>query len=500
VLVELVGVEKRFRGVVALRGASLTIQEGEVHALAGENGAGKSTLGKVLCGAVSPSAGEMRVRGRPVTYRSPRDALGDGIVLISQEVALVPARSVLENVFLGLRMKRAAERETYERLAAQAGFAVPAGACVGSLSIAQQMQVEVLRALARNASLIVMDEPTAALPADESARLHAIVRSLRERGTAVVYVSHHLEECLRLADRVTVMKDGGIVRTSQAAEETAASLVTAMLGRVQESAFPTRPPLPASSEAALHVEGLSTAADARSSLVVRDVSFSVRKGEILGIAGLVGSGRSELARAIFGAERRTAGTVSVGHRQLVGRGPREAIRAGLVLVPESRKDDGLVLQRTAAENIALPNLPKGARGLRLNLRTERSVATAVLERVGGEPGAAPRVVGNLSGGNQQKVLFAKWLVGRPSVLIADEPTRGIDVGAKRSIYDLLVKLAEGGIAIVLISSELEEILALAHRVLVMREGRVVDRLDGDNIGEQRVMRAAFGFTDHPTEN
>ncbi len=483
---------KRFGSVQALRDVSLAIEPGTIHALVGENGAGKSTLGKVIAGVHAPDAGRLLIDGTERRYGSPRAALEDGVTIVAQELALVPQRSVLENVFLGRLPRRlgCVERRAlsrhYAELVEDAGFALPAECPVGMLRLADQQKVEILRALALDARLIVMDEPTAALTRDEAQRLFAIVRALRDRGTTIVYVSHFLGEVLALADTVTVLRDGQVVDTGPAAAQTEPGLVKQMIGRPLDAAFPSKRPPHADAAPILRVSGLGVGG------AVHDVSFEVRAGEVLGLAGLVGSGRSEVAHAICGSLPRTAGTIELAGRPLAARRPRDATRAGIALLPESRKTQGLVLGRPIAENVTLAHLRTVSRFGVVARRQERRRAGDLAARLGVRAPSLSVPVGQLSGGNQQKVLFAKWLLRRPSVLIADEPTRGVDVAAKRAIYDLIVELAEEGMAVVLISSELEEVLGLSHRVCVMCSGRIAATLSQDELSEDAVMAAAFG--------
>jgi ABC-type sugar transport system ATPase subunit len=495
--VELRGVSKRYGGVQALRDVDLRIERGSIHGLVGENGAGKSTLSKVIAGAVQPDSGDLIVDGRQVHYRSPRDALADGVTLVAQELALLPLRSVIDNVFLGIESRKlgfvvdADVRREYAQLSERLGFGIPPKVRVGMLRAAEQQKVEILRALARHAKLIVMDEPTAALTIDEAERLFGIIRSLQAGGTTIVYVSHLLDQVLNLVDAVTVLRDGQLVRTGPAASETPESLVVAMLGQSLNLAFPEKSFPAPDAPVVLSVRELTRAG------AIEDVSFDVKAGEIVGLAGLIGSGRSEVARAIFGADGHDQGTVELDGAKLRLRKPSDAVRAGIAMLPESRKEQGLLMGRSIVENVTLPHLGEvstagflaGAKQLR-----ETSVLTKQLDV------RARRVtsrVDTLSGGNQQKVLFAKWLFRRPRLLIADEPTRGVDVGAKRSIYELIARLAGEGMAVILISSELEEVIGLAHRVLVMRRGRIVAEFDGRTVSEDAVMRAAFATAAAP---
>ncbi len=490
-LVEVLGVSKRFGGIRALRDVTLEIKRGTVHGLVGENGAGKSTLGKLIAGVHRPDAGEIRVAGRTVDYHSPRDALEDGVTLIAQELALVPRRSVLENVFLGIESntlglvdQKALLRRYHELDVLDFGLApdVP----VGLLRAADQQKVEIMRSLAREARVIVMDEPTASLSPQEAGSLFETVRRLADGGTTIVFVSHFLEDVLSLCDTVTVLKDGAVVRTAPAAKETAEKLVLSMIGRSLETTFPPKHSPADDAPVVLKVEALGVPGK------LSGITFEVRRGEIVGLAGLIGSGRSEVARAIFGAERPTEGSIWLDGVPVQIRSPREAVRRGIALLPESRKQ-GLMLRRSIVENVSLPHLSSFSTGGIVRRQDERRAVAETFERVG-TPAARSLAspVGSLSGGNQQKVLFAKWLLSPPRVLIADEPTRGIDVGAKAAIYELLASLADAGLAVVLISSEPEEILGLAHTVVVLRNGRMAGTLHGDEADTESVLRLAFG--------
>jgi ABC-type sugar transport system ATPase subunit len=490
VLVEVHEIGKHFGGVRALDGVSLSVEEGTVHALIGENGAGKSTLGKIIAGALAPDAGEIRLDGQAVSFRSPREALSAGIAAIAQELLVVPRLSVAENVFLGAEPRRGgwvmrgALRRRFEALATEAGFTLPAERAAGTLRTAEQQQIEILRALARDARLIVMDEPSAALSEPDTVRLHEIIRSLTGAGKSVLLVSHFLREVLELADTVTVLRDGKLVHTKPTAEETESTLIQAMLGRPLDAAFPPKPEYRVDAPVLLSVRELSAPG-------VSGASLEVREGEIVGLAGLIGAGRSELARAIFGVDRRSDGQVELSGGHLGAATPLVSLRQGLAMLPESRKDQGLFLGRSVLENVSLSKLDEFSRLGVVKRRAERAAATQMLDRVAIKGGDYGSPVAALSGGNQQKVLFARMLMCGPRVLIADEPTRGVDVGAKRAIYDLLVGLAAEGMGVLLISSEVEEILGLAHRVLVMSRGRIVTELQGEEMTESAILAAAF---------
>ena len=484
------GVSKRFGGVPALSDVSVTIEPGKVHALIGENGAGKSTLGKIIAGVIPPDEGTMTLGDRPLALRSPREAIAHGITAIAQELTIVPGLTVAENVYLGSEVARGGlvrRREAKRRfrdLARQVGFDLAPDTRAGGLSIADQQKVEILRALSRNASIVVMDEPSAALSREETAALHEVIRSLARRGSAVILISHFLSEVLSLSDTITTLRDGRLIRTVDAEGATEDSLIEGMLGRSLSSAFPERASTDPDAPVVLEVEHLSAPG-------VNDCSFVLRRGEILGIAGLVGAGRSELVRAIFRDARASAGTVRLNGTELTGRSPSLSIRRGLVLIPESRKEMGIFMGRSVRENISLSRLDLVSRmGWIAGIRERRAVKQLMKQtNVKAANMGLPAMM--LSGGNQQKLLFARSMMCSPSVLIADEPTRGVDVGSKRAIYDLMVQMALEGMAIIVISSELEEVLGLAHRTLVMRHGSFTAELSGAQMNEQAVLAAAF---------
>lgn len=485
-------VSKSFGATVALRDVSLAITAGEVHALVGENGAGKSTLGKVLAGIVPPDSGEILLAGRPEELGSPRQALAAGVTMIAQELSLVPGLSVADNVFLGIEphrgpwVRRRELARAFQQLAAASGIDVPPDVLVGSLRIGDQQKVEILRALARDARVIVMDEPTARLSRDETAALLQTVRSLAAAGTTVIFVSHFLDEVLDVADSVTVMRDGQIVRTGPARDETRGTLIEAMTGRPLDAMFPARVPPPAGSAAVLDVRGLTRRGH------FEGIDLTVRQGEIVVLSGLVGSGRTEVLQTLYGAAPATAGRMELQGCDYRPKSVRDALSSGVALIPESRKDLGLILDRPVADNVTLPYLRDVERRGLISLRREDSVARDRMSSVGVKA-ASPRIdVSTLSGGNQQKVLFARSLVRTPALLLADEPTRGVDVGAKRSIYDLVTDLAAQGMAVLVVSSEIEEVMGLAHRILVMRQGRIVAEFDGATATEESVIAAAFG--------
>jgi simple sugar transport system ATP-binding protein/ribose transport system ATP-binding protein len=429
-----------------------------------------------------------------VRFHSPRDAIDRGVMLIAQELSIVGSLTVEQNVFLGVEPRTAGFqhrrelRRRYRELAASAGFELDGAANAGALRTADQQKVEILRALSRNAQLIVMDEPTAALSRPDVEALHVVIRQLASQGTTVVLVSHFLNEVLELADEVTILRDGRLVQTVPVAGQTEESLMAAMLGRSLDATFPAKRPPGTDAATVLSVRELTAPG-------VNGVSFELRAGEILGLAGLVGAGRTEVARAICRANRVYSGSVSVrrgGRAVAVTGSPRSAMRSGVLMIPESRKEQGLLLGRTVRENVSLSALAQVSQAGMMRPGPERRRVRDALTRVDARGGGQSVPASALSGGNQQKLLFARSLLRDPAVLIADEPTRGVDVGAKRAIYELLASLTEGGMGVLLISSDVEEILGLAHRVLVMRGGLVTAELTGDGITEAAILGSAFG--------
>ncbi|WP_028925798.1 sugar ABC transporter ATP-binding protein [Pseudonocardia acaciae] len=488
--IEIRGVGKSYSGVSVLRGIELDIAPGEIHCLVGENGAGKSTLLKILAGVIRADRGGVSFDGERTAMHHPRDAIRHGVGLISQEGALVPARTVLENVFLARWShrfgvpRRGEDLRRFEVLRREAGFDVDPGARVGELSIGRQQQVEVLRALARDTRVLAMDEPTAVLSEHETENLLGLIRRLAAAGTTVILVSHFLDQVLRVADRVTVLRDGELVITDAPEGHTPATLVRHMVGRELDVPRPEPAPVPADAPVRLAARGLSRGP-------VDGVDLSVRAGEIVGLAGLVGSGRTETLRLLFGADRLAAGVVEVdgvAHPRLT---PRRAMAAGVALVPESRKEQGLVMIRSVRENVALATLAARRVGPFFRAGAERAAVAEVSGAVDIRAAAPEAAVQTLSGGNQQKAVFAKWLLRRPRVLLVDEPTRGVDVAAKTQIHRFLVRMAAERAAIVVVSSDIEELLALAHRVLVLHRGRVAGEFER-GASSEAVMAVAFG--------
>jgi ribose transport system ATP-binding protein len=475
-LLEMTGIVKTFPGVRALDGVDLEVRAGEVHCLLGQNGAGKSTLIKVLSGAHQPDGGEILWQGQLARFGAPVVALRQGIATMYQELDLVPALSVAENIYLGherslfgftqRRQMRSAAAALMRRLGHPE---ISPQREVGLLSSAGQQLVSMARALAHNARLIVMDEPTAALAADEVDNLFRIVGELADDGVAVVYISHRLEEIRRIGHRVTVLKDGRTVAAGLDAASTPTSeLVNLMSGRMVETVFPVREESTVDEELeVLVVDGLTRAGE------FTDITFTVHAGEIVGIAGLVGSGRSELLETVFGARRPDSGTVLVNGRRLPPGSVTAAVNAGVGLAPEERKSQGLLLDLSVANNVTLASLEKYSTVGFTDRRRELRDARATLQRLDLRPADPRRIMRTLSGGNQQKAVVARWLVHGCKVLLLDEPTRGVDVGARAELYRLIHELAAAGVAVVLVSSEMPEVIGLSDRVLVLREGRRV---------------------------
>ena len=493
-LLRMAGIVKSFPGVRALDGVSFDVNAGEVHALVGENGAGKSTLMKILAGAQPADGGTIEVDGKPVTIDGPRTAERLGIGMIYQEFNLVPDLGVLENVVLGVEPRRglfldkAAAANEAAKVMAELGIALPLDRPARRLSVAEQQLTEIAKCLVRHARLIVMDEPTAALTDREIDALFALIAKLKAQNVAFVYISHRLEELPRIADRITVLRDGRAIETRPAAEMPQDEVIRLMVGRSLDAHFPDLPPVPPDAPVVLGVRGLSAA----SGVPVNDVAFEVRAGEIVGLAGLVGAGRTEIVRAIAGADVPTKGEVQVDAAPVVVRSPRSAIRAGVALITEDRKAQGLVLGMTVRENTTLAHLGQFLRGLFIDKPAETSTTNTEIAELRIRTPSGEQIVRNLSGGNQQKVVLAKWLIGHARVFLFDEPTRGIDVGAKAEIYALMVDLLRRGAAIVMVSSELPEVLGMSHRVLVVRGGRIEAEFSRAEASPDKVIAAAAG--------
>ena len=487
-VVRLRGVSKEFPGVLAVDGVDLEILPGEVHALAGENGAGKSTLMKILSQVERPNAGEVEISGESVEFRGPGHAQRLGVAMVYQEFALAPHLSVAANLFLGREpasvgfINRQAEKEKATELLKRVGLDVDSGRLVSSLTVAEQQRVEIAKALAIEAKIVIMDEPTATLAEKETEELFEVIRDLSSRGISILYISHHLDEIFRIADRVTVMRDGKVVETKPTSELDEEELVNLMVGREVGNLYPK--PEAEVGEVLLRAEGITREG------VLRNCSFEVRSGEILGFAGLVGAGRTELARAVFGADPIDSGKIELDGHELQIESPQAAIHAGIGYLTEDRKGAGLALQLGVDQNITLANVPTKA-GF-LNLGAEQRTAQDRSEQLDIQTPTIKRNVQLLSGGNQQKVVVAKWLEARARVLFFDEPSRGIDVGAKAEMFGLIGELAKEGRGIVLISSYLPELLNMCDRVVVLRGGEVAGGLNREEFSEERIVGLATG--------
>ncbi|WP_395242705.1 sugar ABC transporter ATP-binding protein [Agromyces sp. MMS24-K17] len=483
------GLRKSFAGVRALKDVSLEIAAGEVHCILGQNGAGKSTLIKTLAGVHQPDEGEILWLGSPVSIPDPESAIELGIATMYQELDVVDGLTVAENIFLGHELARAgftrrsqAYRRTRELMQRLGHGSISPNTEVGTLSAANKQIVSMARALSHDIKLIIMDEPSAVLDSEEVKNLFAVVRELTNAGIAVVYITHRLEEIRQIGDRITVIKDGrSMAHGLPVADTPTAELIRLMTGRTVENVFPPAVPFPDDAPVMLDVDGLELAG------VFSDVSFSVRAGEIVGLAGLVGSGRSEILETVYGARRSTGGRVAVAGRPLPRGSVVASVAAGVGLSPEERKSQGLVLEEPIYVNVTLSSISRFARAGWLDARAERKATRAQIEALELRPADPDRPAVTLSGGNQQKILLARWLVHGTRVLLLDEPTRGVDVGARTEIYALIRRLAAAGNAIVVVSSEIEEVLGLADTVLVVADGHVLDTLPASAIDEHGVL-------------
>ena len=495
-LLSLSGVSKEFPGVKALHNVHFDLNEGEVHAIVGENGAGKSTLMKILSGIYKKDSGEIIYKGKSVTIPNPFEAQKLGISIIHQELNLMPHLTVAENIFIGredrfpggvfLDNKKLVEATI--ALLAELGLALNPNDIVGELTIAKQQMVEIAKAVSYRGSVIIMDEPTSSLTPAETDALFKIIRSLKAAGKGVVYISHRLEELEKITDRITVIRDGQYVKTLKTTETSIPEVISLMVGRkVDQDQRPTNRNI--SSEIVMKVDGISDRH------LLRDVSFELRKGEILGFAGLMGAGRTELARAIIGADPKTAGTVTLHGKEVKIKQPSDAVAAGIGYLSEDRKRFGLLLIQNLTFNVILSSIPRFSKFGWLRIKPAAGVTRDVISQLRVRTPSENQFVKNLSGGNQQKVVIGKWLTRNCDILIFDEPTRGIDVGAKDEIYKLLTKLAEEGKSIIMISSELPEILRMSDRVAVMCNGRLTGIIDNKDANQEVIIEYATKFSD-----
>ena len=489
--IEMKGICKSFGTNQVLTDAGFVLADGEVHALMGENGAGKSTLMKILTGVYTKDAGTVLVDGAEVNYRNPQEAEKAGIVFIYQELNVLFDLTVEENLFMGKEITKKfgicdkkAMREKARQVMERMGVQIPVNATMSELSVGQQQMVEICKALMVDAKVIIMDEPTAALTQSETEALFQVIESLRKKGVSIVYISHRMEEIFQLCDRITILRDGQYVDTKYIKDITMDDVVQMMIGREIGERYPKRDVT--IGEEVLRVEGLSH------QKMFRDVNFSVRAGEVLGVSGLMGAGRTEIMQAIFGNLPTTNGKVYIDGKEVSIRNPREAIAAGIAFITEDRKTEGLLLEKSIAENIEIANLKKvskkgvlsGKKGADL---VKRGIEEFYIRCFGPE-----HACGNLSGGNQQKVVLAKWIYTDPKILILDEPTRGVDIGAKKEIYNVINDMAARGVAVIMVSSELPEVLGMSDRIMVVHEGKVTGIIDGATADQAKVMTLATG--------
>jgi ABC-type sugar transport system ATPase subunit len=497
-LLQLKSVRKNFGGVAALRDGNLDVSTGEVHLLMGENGAGKSTLMKIVAGMLERDSGEMLWQGQGVHFRSPAEAASQGIAMVHQESMLAPHLSVAENIFLGREprlplgwVNRSQMMQRAQRIIEEHHFPLQASWRVEKLSPAGKQMVEICRAIQQGSSLLIFDEPTSSLSDAETQEVFRIVSTLRARNVGVIYITHRLEELRMIGDRVTVLRDGETVHSGLLADLSTSDIIRHMVGRELTSIYTRAPVSPG--EELLRVQSLSREP------LLKDISFSLRAGEIVGLAGLIGAGRTELCRALFGLDAIHQGVVTVCGQTIRIRSPRDAVRAGLALIPEDRQRAGLATALPISYNFTMASLNQVSRFGFLNHSAERRVAADYTARLRIRASSGKQLAGRLSGGNQQKVAIAKWLVGRARIFLFDEPTRGIDVGAKAEVFEMMDELARGGAAILMVSSEMQELLQVADRILVMRQGRISGEFAGGCTQEQIMRCAAFESSPATTE-
>lgn len=489
---EMKDITKAFNRNVVLDGVSISIKPGEVRALMGENGAGKSTLMKILGGIYSADSGAIYMEGKEVSIQSVEDARKHGVSFIHQEITNIPEMTIAENIFLGREPQNYMKMVDYRRMKREAqsaldalGLGLDAGALIRGLSVAQQQMIEIARAVNEGAKILILDEPTASLSKSETDNLFLQMKRLKEAGVAMIYISHRMEETFKVCDTVTVLRDGSFIGTRNTAETSENELISMMVGREFNNMYGNK--RVTGKEVILEVKNLTTDK-------VKDISFTLKKGEILGFSGLVGAGRTELALALFGIDPIRSGEICMEGRRLNIKKPQDAIRAGIALVPEERKEQGLFLSHNIAANLTFQVLPQFIHHLRINKKREREIVDEFKQKLSIKMASEEQASGELSGGNQQKIVISKWLAAAPKVLIMDEPTRGIDVGAKSEIYKLMHSLAEAGVSIIMISSELPEIINNSSRIVVMREGKITGILDQaeTETSQEKIMSYAVG--------
>lgn len=490
VILEMKDIDKSFPGVHALDHVSFDVRRGEVHALMGENGAGKSTLMKVLTGIYTKDSGTIIYEGKEVEFHNAREAQHAGVVIVHQELNMVGHLSVAQNIFIGREFKKGFSIddkkmvEEAKKLFDRLNIDIDPTATMSELTVGKQQMCEIAKAISHDAKVIVFDEPTAALTESEIEDLFKIIRDLREQQLGIIYISHRMDEIKVITDRVTVMRDGGYVGTLISKDSTKDDIISMMVGRVIYEEPKTKSMVPENAPVVLKVENLNAGK------MVQDISFELRKGEILGFAGLMGAGRTETARAIFGADPKESGNIYINGQLVDIKSPEDAVKAGIGYLSEDRKRFGIVVQKTIAENTTMANLPNFMKGIFINKRKEKKVAAELVDSLSTKCTSVDDLVVNLSGGNQQKVVIAKWLCKNCDILIFDEPTRGIDVGAKNEIYKLMNRLASEGKSIIMISSEMTEILRMSDRIIVMYEGHKTGELMIEETTQEKIMHFA----------
>ncbi len=489
--IEMKGINKSFGTNQVLKNAGFFLKDGEVHALMGENGAGKSTLMKILTGVYKRDSGTVLVDGQEVSYKTPQEAEKAGIVFIYQELNVLFDLTVVENLFMGKEIKKAfgvcdmkAMREKALEVMKKVGVNIPVDAVMSDLSVGQQQMVEICKALMVDAKVIIMDEPTAALTESETEGLFKVINSLRKKGVSIVYISHRMEEIFQLCDRITILRDGVYIDTKEIKDITMDDVVQMMIGREIGERFPKREVK--IGEEVIKVEGLTSGKH------FHDVNFSVRAGEVLGVAGLMGAGRTEIMQAVFGNLKKDSGKIYIEGKEVTIKNPRQAIAAGIGFITEDRKTEGLLLEKSIAENIEIANLGKVSNHNVLKKEKQDELVKKGINEFKIKCFGPWHECNNLSGGNQQKVVLAKWVYTDPKILILDEPTRGVDIGAKKEIYNIINELAAKGVAVIMVSSELPEVLGMSDRIMVVREGEVRGILDGKEADQAKIMTLATG--------
>lgn len=489
--IEMKGINKSFGSNQVLKDAGFLLKDGEVHALMGENGAGKSTLMKILTGVYTKDSGKVIVDGEEVSYKTPQEAEKAGIVFIYQEINALFDLTVEENMFMGKEITKKfgvcdkkAMREKAKEVMDKVGVSIPVDAVMSDLSVGQQQMIEICKALMVDAKVIIMDEPTAALTESETEGLFKVINQLRKKGVSIVYISHRMEEIFALCDRITILRDGQYIDTKEIKDLTMDDVVQMMIGREIGERFPKR--TSKIGDVVLKVEGLT------SGKLFHDVDFEVRAGEVLGVAGLMGAGRTEIMQAIFGNLKKDSGKIYIDGEEVSIKNPRHAIKAGIGFVTEDRKTEGLLLEKSIAENIEIANLGKVSKGGVLRKEKQDEIVKKGIDEFRVKCFGPWHECNNLSGGNQQKVVLAKWVYTDPKILILDEPTRGVDIGAKKEIYDVINELAAKGVAVIMVSSELPEVLGMSDRIMVIREGEVRGIIDGKEADQAKIMTLATG--------